>query len=400
MARSLGLDLFLRTRPRHQSRAAGGSEPQRPDGALIWLHASGLGMLPAIEELSRRLRDARPDLSVLVTAPPGSGSIPGTIGAQPPEDVPNDVEAFLAHWRPNLVVLSGKDIRPVLIEAAAERGIALFMIDAGAPELGRLRWVPGAGRQLVQRFRRIFARDAASANAYLRIGAYPDRVVSLGRLEENTGTLPGPEAEREALATLFRARPVWLAAELPEEEEETVIAAHRSAMRLAHRLLLILVPADPERAEALAERLEADQNLNVARRSAEEEPAEEVEVYLADTDGEMGLWYRLAPITYMGGTLSSGSRRHPFEPAALGSALIHGDATAPYGEGYQRLGEAGGARKVRKPGDLAEAVGDLLAPDRAAALAHGAWAVATSGAEATDAVMQALLETLSERGGR
>ncbi len=176
-----------------------------------------------------------------------------------------------------------------------------------------------------------------------------------------------------------------------------MIGAHRAALRLAHRLLLILVPDRPERADALARQIEAAEGWTVARRSADEEPDEETEVFLADVPSEMGLWYRLAPITYLGGSLyGSGSQRDPFEAAALGSAVLHGPHPGDWQTAMARLTEARATRPVGSPVDLAEGLADLLSPDRAARLAQAAWAVTSAGAEVTDRVVglvRKLMET-------
>lgn len=181
------------------------------------------------------------------------------------------------------------------------------------------------------------------------------------------------------------ARPVWFAASLPEAEEDAVIAAHRACLNHAHRLLLILAPQNPDRAAALAARMEAAQGWNVARRSLDDSPDPEVEVYLADTStDEYGLWYRLAPVTFLGGSLSGdGIIHNPMEPAALGSAILYGPRLGAFGAACGRLGAARAARVIASPADLAEALDDLLSPDRAARLAQAAWAVSSEGAEAT-----------------
>jgi 3-deoxy-D-manno-octulosonic-acid transferase len=230
--------------------------------------------------------------------------------------------------------------------------------------------------------------DDVSARAFRKAGATPSAVEVTGKLEEESAALPYLEAERDSLARQLATRPVWLAAALPESEEAAVIAAHRAALRLAHRLLLIVVPLDPARVEPLAQRMEKDEGWTVALRADEQEPDSETEVYIADSMNEFGLWYRLAPITYLGGSLAgNGCIRDPLEPAALGSAILYGPRPGAYGATFGRLGAARAARAVGSATDLAEALGDLLSPDRAARLAQAAWAVASDGAEVTERVV-------------
>ena len=158
---------------------------------------------------------------------------------------------------------------------------------------------------------------------------------------------------------------------------------------LAHRLLLILVPQDPNRGADLAARLEAEEGWTVALRSREQEPDTETEVYIPDSSAEYGLWYRLAPVTFLGGSLlGDGCDRNPMEAAALGSAIIYGPRPGSYGPLFGRLGAARAARAVGAAADLGDAISDLLAPDRAARLAQSAWALSSDGVELTDHVIE------------
>ena len=134
--------------------------------------------------------------------------------------------------------------------------------------------------------------------------------------------------------------------------------------------------------------MEAEEGWAVALRSAEQEPEPETEVYVADSASEYGLWYRLAPVTYLGGSLlGAGCARDPLEPAALGSAILYGPRPGDFGSIFGRLGAARAARAVGSGADLGDAVGDLLAPDKTARLAQAAWTVASDGAEVTERVM-------------
>lgn len=392
MAFPLGLRLYLyatarRARPGGQAAPAGVAE--RPPGPLIWMPLPA-GIPPGLPELIAHLQEVpgadRTVPEMLVTLAGGAApSLPPDVlvTSAPPQTLP-DIRRFLDRWRPDLVVLTGDSLPAALIHEARRAGIAVQWIDAAPPRPGHPKRFPGVLRALLQSLSLIVARDREAARALRRLGAPDSRIEIAGTLHEEPIVLPHVEAEREALATLLRARPVWLVAGLPEAEENLVLEAHRAALRKAHRLLLIAVPHDPARAEGLRVKMEIAQGWSVASRSSDEEPDEEVQAYIADTEGEMGLWYRLAPITYMGGSLSSGARRSPLEPAALGSAIVHGPEHGPHGATFVRLAEARATRPVLSPPELGRAVAELIAPDRAAALAHNAWEASTAGAEATD----------------
>ena len=395
MAYSLGLTLYNLSNRRDAGQVA--DRPPRPAGRLVWLHAPNAEIARSLLELARRVidEDGHP---VLFTTPADIAPRDGLILQRPPADTPAEARAFLDHWSPEIALFAEGEIRPALLHEARERKLPCLMVAGRSPYILRERdgWYPGLMRGLLATFSHVLTIDEPSARAFRKAGASLSAVEVTGKMEEESAALPHLEAEREALARLLATRPVWLAASLPEAEEAAVITAHRAALRLAHRLLLIVVPDDPARADSLAARMEEGEGWQVARRALDEEPDPETEVYIADNAQEFGLWYRLAPITFMGGSLSGqGCIRDPLEPAALGSAILYGPRPGLFGTTFGRLGAARAARAVGSPTDLAEALGDLLSPDRAARLAQAAWAVTSDGAEVTDKV-HALIHTIMD----
>lgn len=386
MAASLGLKLYnLGNR-----REPGKSEPRppRPAGRLAWLHAPNPGQASPILALARHLVD-EDGLAVLVTCPAPLPQRAGVLTEAPPADNPVEMRAFLDHWRPEIAVFAEGELRPAALHEASERKIPLLMVNATTPAFLRDRdgWYPGLMRAALSRFSQICAVDEAAARAFRKSGAVLSSVAVTGRMEDESVAPPCLEAERAALARILATRPVWFAAGLPEAEEPAVLAAHRAALRYSHRLLLILMPDDPVRAEALSLRLEED-GWSVAQRMQDEEPNPEIEIFVVDNPAEYGLWYRLAPISFLGGSLiGNGPTRNPMEAAALGSAILHGPRMGASGPVLTRLGAARATRAVVSAADLGDALGDLLAPDRAARLAQAAWIVASDGAEVTETVL-------------
>lgn len=380
---------------------AGGRPADAPGGPVVWLHAASPDDARGLPELIRRMAAARPGLAAVVTCPgPVCGFDAATPILPPPAGTLDAARAFLDRCLPDLCIMAGSALRPALIHEAAQRGVPLLLVGAGAPVIvgSRFGWWPGFTAGLLGRFDRIFPLDAAAGQALRQAGAPRDRIAPGGWLDEGSHALPCTEAERAALASTIGTRPVWLAAALPGAEDDTVAIAHIEALRMAHRLLLIVVPDDPARGAELAERLAARHGLSVMRRATEDEPEEETQVYVADTEDEYGLWYRLAPVTYLGGSISgAGCLRHPFEAAALGSALLHGPDPAPHAAACTRLRLAGGSRVVRGATDLWTAIGDLLAPDLAARQAQVAWDVCTAGAGVTAGITGLALELLARR---
>ena len=415
MSFSLGLTLYA-LRRRAPDAPAAPPPPPRPEGTLVWLHAPAGELVPPMLVLARRLI-AEDGVSVLLTGSalhPGAPASPrdrpvnalqpqgaGLLTAAPPADTAAEARAFLDHWRPAAGVMAGGEVRPALIDQAAQRGLPLALVDAERPALppGRDGWFPGLMRGALARLDHVMPVDETAARALRRAGVRAAALHAGGRMEHPSSTLPITEAERAALSRLMATRPVWLASHIPEAEEAVVIEAHRSVLRLAHRMLMIVVPDDPARAPAMAARMAEVEGWMVARRSADEEPEPDVQVYLADGPGELGLWYRLAPVTYMGGSLTAGGCvADPLAAAAVGSAIVHGPRSGAHGGAIGRLAAAQATALVGSAADLALTLGELLAPDRAARLAQAAWLVTTEGAEVTARALALVRAMIAGRG--
>lgn len=395
MAYSLGLTLYNLA-----NRAAAATQverPPRPAGKLAWLHAPGPDSAAQMIGLAAKLEEDH-SLNILLTCPvQPSTRHPGVIWQSPPNDTSPDSRAMLDHWKPDLIAFSEGELRPALLHEAHERRIPVALVDARNPTIlrGREGWWPGLQRGLLGSFSAVLAVDQSAARALRRAGADSKIVQVTGRMEYPSAVLPCAESERASIAHLLHTRPVWFAAGLPETEEAAVIAAHRSAMKLAHRLLLIVSPQDPARGTVLAEEMEQTEGWTIACRSRHEAPDADVQVFVAKPDVDFGLWYRLAPITYIGGGLSeNGISRDPMEAAALGSAIIHGPRGGQHGAALGRLAAGSATSLIADQRDLAASLGELLSPDRAARLAQMAWAVESDGAEATDKTVAALCKIL------
>ncbi|MGR3465878.1 3-deoxy-D-manno-octulosonic acid transferase [Limimaricola sp.] len=371
----------------------------RPDGPLVWVHCPDPARRAAVAALARRFEEDRDPLSLLLTAPARLREAPRKLLQWPPlPDSRSATQDFLSRWRPDLLVWMRGPVQLSVLSESAKAGLPALMVDAEAEAIAVAGggWRPGARRAAYRQFERLLAADGTAAARLRRIGVEPARIEITGRLDA-TGPLPEcHERDREDIAHAIGSRPVWLVAGAVEAEIDAIAAAQRQASKRAHRLLMIAAPATEAAAQPLATALRA-RGFNVAGRPDGVEPDEATEIYVADGPGEIGLWYRLAPMTMLGGTLSGQPCRDPMEPAALGSAVLHGTETAAHGAAFARLAAAGACRAVRGPSDLGQAVEMLLAPDRAAMLAKSAWEVATEGAEATNRAIELVRAALDQR---
>ncbi len=374
----------------------GQDRPPRPVGELAWLHVPSAEQVSPMQALAGRLIE-EDGMAILMTAPFELPPRERVIHQPPPGDSQSDSQAFLDHWCPDVALFSEGELRPAALHEAGERRIPLLLVNGRMPRLLRDRdaWYPGLMRSALARFAHVATLDDTAARAFRKAGAVASTVTVSGRMEDESATLPCLEAERVALARLMAARPVWFAAGVPEAEIPAVMAAQRRVQQQSHRLLLLLLPDKADTADMLADRLEGEDGWLVARRKRDEEPDAAVEVLIIDNPAEAGLWYRLAPLTYLGGSLAGpGPTRNPMEAAALGSAILHGPKTGGYGTAFGRLGAARATRAVASANDLADGVSDLLAPDRAARLAEAAWRVASDGAEVTERLVEKIRQVI------
>ncbi|MDQ2089545.1 3-deoxy-D-manno-octulosonic acid transferase [Marimonas arenosa] len=403
LGRSISLAAYL-TLARRGTREPLSFPAKRPSGTLLWGHATSPARATALFQIAARLRIQRPDLNLIVTAPPELG-VPDHLGDQDffqplPGDTIGGADAFLDHWRPDLCLWTGGYFMPALLHQAGKRELPLFLIDASEDGLNasHQRWLPELARANLNAFSGFFARGQAAMNVMRRLGVPAEEIEVTGPLQEGSAALPCNESDREEMAQVLAGRPVWLAAMAQRDEMFQVLAAHREVSRMVVRLLLILVPDDETDGPEFRDMLR-DTGFRTAVWSEGEMPDETTQILLADTWGEIGLWYRLAPVTFMASSLVPGhGGRDPYEPAALGSAILYGPNVGNYLAAYSRFAAAGAARIVKDSKSLTAALQQCLAPDQAALMASAGWEVASQGAEVTDRVVDLVHDTLDALG--
>lgn len=388
MARSLGMTAYL-ARARRLPQQLKAPQTPRPPGELLWLHAGSEAQARALVALGQRLQQQRDGTHVITTRMPGGDThLQGAFQDLPGEN-PGDVERFLDHWRPDLCFWAANSLRPALLDLARSRGTALFLLDADEGDWETRRWslLREPTREALQLFDLIFARNDKAATRLARHGVAPERILASGPLVEDCIPPPCDPDTLEEVTLAVANRPLWLAALIEEAELDAVIEAHRGAIRLSHRQLLILMPATPA-GTAKAREMCQKAGWRVAQWGAGEMPDEATQVLLVDRETGPGLWYRLAPVTFLGGSLVAGHDGvNPLEAAALGSAVLYGPHVGRHAAPHARLARAGAIRSVDDAASLTAALADLSAPDRLAAMAHAGWEVISEGAEVADQII-------------
>lgn len=338
----------------------------RPEGRLLWLHGASVGeslsILPLIGALSARM----PSLSFLVTTGTRTSAqlmadrLPAAaIHQYAPIDQPAYVERFLDHWRPDAGLFVESELWPSLIGAAQARGVPLGLVNGRMSPRSADGWRrrPKAARALLDAFSVILAQDGANQDRFSALAGRPARLT--GNLKHAAPPLPVDASALHRLAEAVAGRPVWLASSTHEGEEEDVVAAHRQVAAALPGLLTMIAPRHPERGDAV-EAIIRGAGLSVARRSKGDLPGSDDEVYLADTLGELGLFYRLSDVSFIGGSLSETGGHNPLEPARLGCAIVTGPHLFNFEEIYAGMRRAGGSALVRNGRDLAASLLRLL----------------------------------------
>ena len=394
--------------PERIAERRGVASVARPDGKLIWFHAASVGESLSLLELIRQLRTDYSDLAVLITTGTKSAAallsqrLPGDVIHQfVPVDTKSSVTAFLEHWQPDVAVWTESEFWPRLMTMTRRRSTHMVLINGRISDKTRdgWRWFRAMSRRLLGFFDILLVQDEKAYDSFAAIGAPRDRLHVTGSLKEGSIPLPDDAETRKRLVKKIGARPVWLASSTHEGEEEIVARAHAIAKRRNPELLMILVPRHAERGDEIATQLRAD-GLKVAQRSGNEDIHSDTDVYLADTMGELGIWYRIAPLSFVGGSLVPVGGHNPFEPAALGSAIFHGPHVSNFLDIYRRLAAGNAAIQVNDAEGLAEALMDAMRPDRAAELAAAAWEVSSEGSGVTERVLDHLRPIFEQAGIR
>jgi 3-deoxy-D-manno-octulosonic-acid transferase len=375
----------------------------RPQGALVWFHAASIGEAFSVLRLIERIADTSTHPHVLVTTGTVSSArlLAGRLTQRAfhqyvPVDHPDWVARFLDHWHPDLTLLVESEFWPTMMTETHRRGIPMALINARISPRSFRGWqrFPSLIQPLLKGFSIALAQDEETAERLIALGA--NNVAVPGNLKFAAGPLACDPNELRTMGRLLGERPRWLAASTHDGEE--TIAAHTHALlkRDFSDIVTMIAPRHPHRGEAIAQMLES-QGLTVARRAAGDPITPETDIYLADTLGELGLFYRLASIVFVGGSLIPRGGQNPLEPARLGGAVLFGPHMDNFTAVANEMAAAGAAFTVTNETTLADSIARLLsnreARDKAAS---EGFTIATGKEGILDAVMQNLEPLLTQ----
>src|ERR1700730_3121209 len=348
----------------------------RPHGPMVWIHGASVGEVLASAALIEKLRAL--NIRILLTS--GTVTSAAIVAKRFPADIihqyvpydsPRYVARFLDHWRPSLALFIESDLWPNLILASAARRLPMVLINGRMSHRSFPRWrrVSNTISALLGRFEVCLAQSQLDADRFAALGSR--NVITTGNLKLDVPAPPADAGKLERLMAVNRGRPIIVPALTHPGEEDILLATHRTLAAFFPSLLSVVVPRHPVRGEAIARTIAAS-GLHVGLRSREELPTATTDIYVADTMGELGLFYRLAPIVFMGGSLVPHGGQNPIEAIKLGASIVHGPHTFNFTDVYEALDGAGGASRAYTPEALGTQVAQLLADPSTRELLVGA----------------------------
>jgi 3-deoxy-D-manno-octulosonic-acid transferase len=271
-----------------------------------------------------------------------------------PIDTPQAVQAFLNHWRPSLAIWCEMDLWPCLMGYAHQKRIPMLLVNARVSEgaFNKRRWFKWLYQDILKQFDFIYCQNEASQKRLIQLGADAGRTSVCGSIKALAQPLQCDADALAQLQTLIGQRPCWLLASSHEGEEAIALAAHQLILKQHPDALLLIAPRYPQRGDALAQQFD----LQHAQRSKGYFPNVGTPVYLCDTIGEMGLWYRLSTIALIGGSLVPVGGHNPYEALQLGCSVMHGRYVHNFSEVYSELHQSWTVKQIECVGDIVQLV--------------------------------------------
>jgi 3-deoxy-D-manno-octulosonic-acid transferase len=385
--------------PRRVGERRGHPGLSRPAGRLVWLHGASVGeavsLLPFVDRITRAGASALVTTGTVTSAALLAQRLPaGALHQYAPLDSPFFLRRFLAHWRPDAALVAESELWPNMIVELKRIGTPLAMINGRISERSFDRWkrAPGLIGGLLSRFDLCLARSESDGERLMALGA--PRVLVAGDIKFDAPALPADRRELAELSGLTSGRQIWIAASTHAGEERIAAEAHKRLIEVFPDALTLIAPRHPERGGEIKREMEA-QGLASALRSRGDRPGPGTSVYICDTIGELGLFYRLAGVVLVGKSFVGGGGQNPIEPARLASAILHGPMVVNFRDAYAALDEAGGALEIARPEALGDALIGLFANTaRLRAMARAAGDTVERRAGAVERSMRALAPLL------
>jgi 3-deoxy-D-manno-octulosonic-acid transferase len=374
----------------------------RPREQLLWIHAASVGESLSVLPLLHRLAELYPTLHLLITT--GTVTSAKMIAAKLPDncyhqyipvDVPSVVDRFLAYWKPDLALWVESELWPNLVTKAAGY-CPLILLNARISERSFRFWKRHhlLSGTMLRCFSLFLPQSQRDARHLQELGA--QAIGTIANLKYYSLPLPASDKELQLLTTQLAGRVVWVAASTHGDEEMQFGAIYQQLKQQFPQLITIIIPRHANRGHDITRQL-SGLGLQVACRSLQEVITPATDVYVADTMGELGLFYRLASVVCLGGSFVAHGGQNPLEAARLGCAIISGPHYHNFTEIYHELVAADAAIIVPGKEALCELLQQLFEqPERQHVMAENALAAMESTKHILDDIVAQLTPFLEE----
>lgn len=339
------------------------------DQKIIWLHAVSVGEVQASKSLVIEIQKNYPELKIVITTgtPTGAETVKQLFGDQvthlyQPYDVAIIMRRFLKKIKPKLILVMETELWPNMFHYCAKFSIPLVLVNARMSERSAKRYarVATLTQDLFLNTAAIAVQTDEDARRMENLGALTKQLHVTGSIKFDISV--DEEIKRQVndlKQTLFQQRPIWIAASTHEGEEKAILDAHKKVLKEIPDCLLILAPRHPVRADEIIELIK-EQKLNFSTRSSGQQENSNQQVFLLDTLGELMVFYGIADIAFIGGSLVSHGGHNPIEPASFRKPILIGPHDFNFLSISTKLIDQGGALRVQKAGDLASMIVELL----------------------------------------
>ncbi len=341
---------------------------KRPGGMLFWFHGASVGESLSMLPLINRLLETYPDGHVMVTT--GTTTSAELMGKRLPErafhqyipiDNPVFATRFLKHWQPNIVLWFESDLWPAMLSGIKSRNIPLLLVNGRISNKSFKRWqqFDFICKELLDCFTTCLGQSEEDAYRLKVLGAR--EACCLGNLKYAGMPLPVDEEKKAEILEEINGRTIWLASSTHDDEEFKIARHHTDLKKFFPDLLLLIAPRHPHRGSEICDRLSKELGLKVSLRSQNEPISAETDVYVADTIGEMGIWYSISPIVFIGGSLIPHGGQNFMEPSRSRDAVVVGPYMHNFTDAMNRAKKADAVIQVIDSQELASTVRQLLA---------------------------------------
>lgn len=383
----------------------GQTDLKRPKGKLIWLHGASVGEVLSLQTMIGRLLAQFPDAHVLVT----SGTVtsaalmakklpPRAFHQFIPLDHPEYVSDFLDHWEPNVVLWAESDLWPNMLMEIRKRGIPAALINGrmSPKSVKKWSWMSGFARNILSSFQMCLVQNEREAKHFTKIGA--QNVNAIGNLKYSAEPLTCDEEELETLKEALNERPHWLYASTHPGEEELALRIHKRLKETFPTVVTIIAPRHPDRKDEIIE-LCTQAECKISQRSRKEWPAEDDDIHLVDTMGDLGLYFRAISLVCVGGSFIPHGGHNPIEPGRLECQILYGPHMHNFITICEDFENISAARRIEDEEDLYTEIHHLfMNPVEGQKLADTARQLTESKAYVIEEIVQTLYPVFDRAG--